>query len=546
MSTIEKIIEGIDTVSIAIDKYNNMCDELVVSLTNNGETLYFNKFNNDFFSVNIEKDLIIEVNSLTDLNILKSSNNLLTGYYYKFPFQTIFTIPNTSTILTGTTEEFLILATSNNTTSSNVISLTYPNDELYFETTSDRILYRKNITNNISTPYDFRTIKFRRWKLEYSGYTNWASATTYNYGDIVNNNSNTYINIVQHISSNLFDSTYWVVLPTNYIATSTSGFSILGTTIPVKLYDYQDIYSVDLNSKNINIDVDCGSSYFDIPNIVITGSTSNNILINGNSNNITIYDSYKVNVETESTNIFINNSPITNIIIGNSIIVNNQSLSNKDSNTFIYCSNIITYNTDNNYLINTESVGLNNTSKNLLFNNEYSTFSNFTSNVIFSSEYINTIGTNNNNLIYPDCDYLTLNNNTYNTYYQGVNNCYIKGSYNTIYQNCSNLDFSGNMNIFWGNNSFIKTNRNSTVTYSQFGLNVSNFGLNTGSTFNVSNFILSLPNKDLVNVDLNSSISKYNYKNYLVPTDLTGTTYTLWYPQISSDGTINYPHDNLF
>lgn len=541
MSNIEKIIEGIDTVSVAIDKYNKMCDELIVNLTVNGDSLNFIKYNNDFFSVNIEKENVIILNDISDLNILKSSNQLLTGFYYKIPYQTVFTIPNTTTTITGSTEEFLILATSENTLSNDVINLTYPNETIFLDSTNSRILYRENKEKNIKTPFDFRTIKFRRWRLEYSGYTNWSSNTLYNYGDIKIYNSIPYINIIQHTSSNSFDNTFWTILPTGYTSYSVSGFNILGTNIPVKINDFQDYYSIDMNNYsslyNIVINTDCSPSYFNIPNIVING-VNNNIYIDNNSTNITIYNSTGITVETNSSNIYLYNSNKNDIMNSSNIILNNSN-----NNSLIFTNNIILNSSNDNNLINTQYLSLNNSTTNVLINDEYSVFSNFITNIVFSSEFIKTIGNNRNNIIYSDCDYLTIKNSVNNLFYQGVNNSYVEGSFNVLYQNVSNVTFKGNHNIFWGNNSFITSNTGKTLNYCQFGLNVSNFNINTGSTASVSNLLISLPNKDLTIVNLTTSL---NTKNYIIPTTLTGITYSLWYPQIDTDGIITYPLTNLF
>jgi len=150
-------------------------------------------------------------------------NNFATSHYYLDGDATIDTAINT-----GATEPLVVLATSSNTLNQQVFSPSYPNDLIYYDWnpanwTSDIsfssggviiphwkgvIYYRSDTKNLITTYYDWRNIKLRRWAVTAPIY---AGGTTYAKYDIVMGTDSAiyYSCVAANVGNALTDRTKW-------------------------------------------------------------------------------------------------------------------------------------------------------------------------------------------------------------------------------------------------------------------------------------------------------------------------------------------------
>lgn len=107
------------------------------------------------------------------LNLFNTSALEVGKQYILTDFATKHVIPNSGgTVNTGSTESLVVLATAVNKLDFRVKSITYPKDVIYYELIDSstaggdkgRIFYRKDTNINISTYYDWRNVKFRRFR----------------------------------------------------------------------------------------------------------------------------------------------------------------------------------------------------------------------------------------------------------------------------------------------------------------------------------------------------------------------------------------------
>ncbi len=107
--------------------------------------------------------------------------------YILTDYQTLHQIKYTTVIHTGATESLILQASSVNTFYAEVYSVQFPNDVLNYDidnvtcedgTTLRKgfITYRKDTIKKLETYYDFRSVKFRRWKVIAQPY---SDTTTY-------------------------------------------------------------------------------------------------------------------------------------------------------------------------------------------------------------------------------------------------------------------------------------------------------------------------------------------------------------------------------
>ena len=152
-----------------------------------------------------------------ELQSLVASNGLVQGQQYLLSdYRTKHVIPNSSPVElnTGVLEPLILTATSTNKFHVEVKSTTFPTDIIHYRFDDDScedgtrdsvnkkwaggtirtgyISYRKSTNNNLSTYYDWRNYKVRRWKLDA---IEWVSATLYLQREVVKSPSdgNIYI-----------------------------------------------------------------------------------------------------------------------------------------------------------------------------------------------------------------------------------------------------------------------------------------------------------------------------------------------------------------
>lgn len=127
------------------------------------------------------------------LETLIGNSTLEKGKFYRITdFQTKYQIPNTSIIDTGINEPLIVLSISENSLSKICYSELHPEDIIWYDINNNscedgtwneslkrftggtsrngKIVYREDTILHLSCFYDWRNIKFRRWKLSASNY----------------------------------------------------------------------------------------------------------------------------------------------------------------------------------------------------------------------------------------------------------------------------------------------------------------------------------------------------------------------------------------
>ncbi|MEA2036988.1 MAG: hypothetical protein U9O94_05740, partial [Nanoarchaeota archaeon] len=119
---------------------------------------------------------IIEL-TITELRTLQQAQELdTTKRYLANNYQTIYNQPESNVVMTGNSERILFTPTSNETFDESVQSLDYPTDIIHLDFDNDLcedgttsrhglITYRRDIIQELSTYYDWRNIKFRRYDI---------------------------------------------------------------------------------------------------------------------------------------------------------------------------------------------------------------------------------------------------------------------------------------------------------------------------------------------------------------------------------------------
>jgi len=382
----------------------------------------------------IPGDINLYVNILySDLAALKSTNLLVIGQKYRITdHQTKHLIPNTTAIWLGTVEPLILTATSLNTFDTVVQSELFPNDIIHYNfddnscedgiwspvlqryeggtTRTGKIAYRQDTVRELATHYDWRNVKFRRWKVDAIA---WVSGTSYLVCDVVkSSNGNIYvckINISGTTDPSLDTVNWqlWLDIVTNPFQSWTSDntlFNIGGITTTnliinniTPITDYNDYYTFTItneltNSSGIITDntfntAGIGYKQYSLGNIDYD-SIFYSIAIIVNYNNIVFNLTPDADVEYISHSNYFDDSCFNSTIVGN-YFYNNTIRSNSQGNIIgrNFQGNIIgTYFTNN-------TIG-NNFKKNIIKNEFQNNIvsNNFNSNTIGIDFYGNKIG----------------------------------------------------------------------------------------------------------------------------------------------------------
>src|SRR5436190_413250 len=277
---------------------------------------------------NINIDLIPVADTYANIATLKNNGKLIQGQFYKITDnQTIHTIPNTTALnvqgtvyanaaswtknLSEGVEELILLAVTSSAFAPVVYSPLFPQDIIQFDFNNvlcedgiterrGKITYRKDTIKGLETYYDWRDVKFRRWK---ANPPVWSAGTTYSRGAAVlasdggvyvskkfGNNSNVGNDPNLAAYSGTASTTEWavktdpnwlkVLVPSRslYLSTSPNNFPLGFATIPALASDFQDSYTFNTNIA--------GSGGGAMRNISIGfASTYNNIIFTDNSIN---------------------------------------------------------------------------------------------------------------------------------------------------------------------------------------------------------------------------------------------------------------------
>jgi hypothetical protein len=229
------------------------------------------------------------------------------GWYRITDFQTVHYFTDGSTTIdtainTGTLEPLILLATSDSTIDSQVYSPLFPQDEIKYDWNPDNwladvsfsadsiaivagfkgvITFRKDLIKNLSTGYDFRNVKFRRWECDAPDYN---AATVYSVDEICKSSGVIYKCIVGDSTDKLpADSTrYWQYL------LDVSGDSLLSwitdstafnVAVSIDVTSFSDVYTFGTGCHDIDIGI---ISTLDDPENMGVFSRLNNIVFREN------------------------------------------------------------------------------------------------------------------------------------------------------------------------------------------------------------------------------------------------------------------------
>jgi len=238
----------------------------------------------------------------TELTDLIASNGLKVDQYYIITdFQTIHTIPNTSEVNTGSVEPLLVKASSNNTLYVQAYSELFPQDIITYSisnsngSTKGFIRRRIDTTRGNDLPYDFRNVKYRRWKFNPP---TWIGGTSYTYGNVVQYNNTIYVCLQAHSDSqtpSFNNNLYWgVIIRENtdylsYLSTNRTFVNAAGMTItiPVNASDYVDVYTFSNYANVFGYKVEFGGFGLSSNNVFFTDGQSFSNTRNEFSNNCT-------------------------------------------------------------------------------------------------------------------------------------------------------------------------------------------------------------------------------------------------------------------
>ncbi|WP_028978949.1 hypothetical protein [Sporocytophaga myxococcoides] len=243
--------------------------------------------------------------TVADLRTMVANSQLKPGTVYAFDFQTKYIVPNTGVegvsygeIRTEAPERLIVIAISENKLSPSAYSVYFPEDIIHIDIlsaqaskcedgTTDRdgkITYRKDTKRNLETWYDFRNVRFRRWRSITAAVNPdlvWSSSKNYNLNDIVLDSNQFYLcrrahNAAQVISIN--NEIYWTRLMFNSFLDFASErllfvFGKLINAVGDTLVNYFETFNG--SCENISIGRDVNGKY-------------NNIVFKEGSKNITI------------------------------------------------------------------------------------------------------------------------------------------------------------------------------------------------------------------------------------------------------------------
>lgn len=493
---------------------------------------------------------------------LSNTSGLTEGVFYRFEYQTIHQIPNTSEIHVGEIEQLIAMATSSSTINKRVWSNDYPQDLIQYDINSNLaedfstsrpgfITYRMDRDKNNYTWYDFRNVMYRRWDISSTLNDTWSSGSNFTVDNVVISSDSIYKCIKDHISSGSINLMYFTLLfPSitsyKYLWDDTS-VNIGGAEIYAGTNFVDYLTFTPSECRNVNIGrYDNTFNNIVLYGNIIAGTTTfcNDIKIDDNCYNMTISGAF-IEVETgcydlwfgsRTGRIYLESSVNKSIFNNNTfrINVNTHStglllLQTTNTNILQNCDNITIFNSDNiNIHQDSSYIRLadsnDDTNIDSACENIYIYGYNNNINIGNSSNNIDILSSGNSNIdIHQSVSYISITSGgtSYLTIGTSSNNLTFQSNNQiTIGKNCSNIDLnSGSQNINIDNdcsNLII----DSGCSYLNFGLDCSNIHNSSGSSYNnfgnlCSNIILNNSNSyntfntNCTNITLGSG-SSYN------------------------------------
>lgn len=205
------------------------------------------------------RSMVTSITTVTyaELKTLIETSSLVTGTHYRFEYQTIHKIPYTNDVNTGPVEVLIVMAITTNKVHHQVMSESYPEDIIFWRWDDNilldqiedtllldgtgnpylppplmsgsgvnayspstnrpgRIYFREDTLYRNCAPYDFRAVKFRRWKIKTpfnitSTIKTWADDTSYTQGDIIESSGVHYIALTTFNSGTGSDITLYAM-----------------------------------------------------------------------------------------------------------------------------------------------------------------------------------------------------------------------------------------------------------------------------------------------------------------------------------------------
>jgi len=298
-------------------------------------------------------DHITDVTHADILAKINAGTLTISSFYRITDYRTVHMIPYTNVapsiaaINTGPEEPLVMQAININALSSVAQSALYPQDVIYYDVMNvlcedgitprkGKITYRKDTAKNLETYYDFRNVKFRRWKVNPAA---WVAGTPYSRGAAVlasdggvyvskkfgsNSNVGNDPNLAAYTTPGNPAPSEWavktdanwlkVLVPsrTFYLSTSPVSFPLGFATIPALATDFQDSYTFTTSIAGSgggamrNISIGLASTYNNIIFIdsSVNGTSPANSAGDGNSFHDNTFDLNCTNMTFTNGNVF--------------------------------------------------------------------------------------------------------------------------------------------------------------------------------------------------------------------------------------------------
>lgn len=286
--TLEIVADGADRQVLQLVGYHGGTGP--VPTINIDDYLTVDGYTSDIsLATNIKGDkgdsVTVESYTNEELRDLITEELLTPGTLYKITdYKTKHLIPNTTVINEGPTEQLILQAISTSQFSPVVFSVDNPTDIIHYDINdilveddvtnrNGFITYRKDTVNNLSTHYDFRAVKLRRWGINFTSIT-WEASTAYLNKNLLYNDGSLYVIRKDFTSGLIFDDTDLLDISQSdygFVMNDTLKF---GETTFTKSGDYDDYYTFNETCSNINI-ARCLFTYTGATN----ASTINNIVL---------------------------------------------------------------------------------------------------------------------------------------------------------------------------------------------------------------------------------------------------------------------------
>jgi len=248
------------------------------------------------WAVRLFQKKIISI-SYADLYALTQSSGLTVGQHYIISdYRTVHTIPNTEDINEGQIEPLIVTALTTSNLANECYSTLFPQDIIYYDIESNQTIvpgctkgyiYRRVDTkNNNDIGFDYRNVKFRRWKINCTVTDSNGSGSDYTTGNLVNKSGTNELYVkLNNLTGVLFDdNSSWERFEWDnlqYIIPQNSDWYIIDDSFQLIIPfidEYKDYYMFTTEPTVNGVQSDFSTIYSN----KIDG-VSSNLLVNSNS-----------------------------------------------------------------------------------------------------------------------------------------------------------------------------------------------------------------------------------------------------------------------